>query len=221
MKFANTAAPLTDDLTIAEGTLPEKALPPALASDQGKHKIPSPALLFLWVCAAFCARDAFMNLLAPSLFGMSRTHEWPFGTVADPFRDFYLYKPRYQFFHSPQFFSFDGWAYMYPAPLAVVSKFFYLAPHSTAFFIAFMIACFFSAVCLFGYTLIKRGIRARSAVFFVLLAALTTNAFVADVQQGNVECVLWLLMSLGLWAFFTGHARRAAICIGIAASMKF
>lgn len=186
----------------------------------GPRSIPRSARVFLYMSTAFAAFSAFLNYLGPRFLNIGRSHDWPFGTVADPFRDFYLYKPRYAFFHSPEFFTFPSWPYMYPAPAAVVSKIFYSIPHSTSVFLLFMLASFLAAACLLARALVSKGVRPSAAVLYIALTAVTTTAWILDFQQGNLEVIVWLFLSLALWAFFTGHDSSAAVLIGLAASMK-
>jgi hypothetical protein len=183
-------------------------------------RLPGPAIFLACITIALTLIDAFMNLVAPRLFHVARTQLWPFGLVDDPFRDFYLYKPRYAFFHSPQFFTFDGWSFMYPAPLAVVSRLFYYPEHSTSIFLSTMVAGFLFGTMLFGDALIRRGVKRGTVVLYLVLALASTNAFVFDFQQANLEFVIWAFMSCGLWAYLHGRGYTAAACFGIAASMK-
>ncbi|MDP9040072.1 MAG: DUF2029 domain-containing protein [Acidobacteriota bacterium] len=182
-------------------------------------QIAPPIRLFFYLSMALTLFSAFMNLVAP-LFGIPRSSEWPFGKTTDPFRDFYLYKPRYAFFHSPRFFTFQDWPFLYPAPLAVVSKLFYSLPHSTRVYLLTMIAGYLIAALLVVRALVRRRFRPSTAAILMLLVFATTNMYIICYQQANLEFIVWLTMSLALWAYFTGRGYAAAVLIGIAASMK-
>lgn len=147
-------------------------------------------------------------------------YDWPLMPNADPFRDFYLYQPRYQFFHSPNFFLFQGPDYMYPAPVASVYRFFYLFPHSTDVFLAALSFSFLAAFLLFARALLRRNL-GRVALFQLLpVLLLCSYPFAFEFEQANMEWIIWLLVSVGLWTFLTKHSNTAAVCFGLVGALK-
>jgi hypothetical protein len=147
-------------------------------------------------------------------------YDWPLMPKEDPFRDFYLYQPRYRFFHSPAFFSFPGPEYMYPAPLAVVYRIFYCFPVCTWVFLGFVFASFLGAAYILARSLALRGISKLQIALFLQVAFLSSYAFFFEFEQANIEIVIWVMVAVGVWTFLRGRGYSSATCFGIAGSMK-
>lgn len=180
-----------------------------------KKGLPYPLWLFIAISAVLSGISDFRRFRHPLQFP-----EWPFGYVPDPFRDFYLYKPRYAFFHSPQFFTFQSWPYLYPAPPAVLSWALYRIPNSTTAFLRMIVVGFLIAALLFCRVLIQRGIRPVTAIAYTALVLAFSYPFYIEYQNANLEFLIWIFIGVGLWAWFKEHSYVAAVLFGIAAACK-
>ena len=139
---------------------------------------------------------------------------------ADPFRDFYIYQPRYEFFHTDRFFTFHGPDYLYPASVASLYRLFYFFPKSTAVFLAALSLAFLSVLLLFARCLLRRNLSpaALLQLFLVLLLCCYPLAF--EFEQANMEWIIWLLVAVGVWAFVRRYSYFAAVCFGIVGALK-
>ncbi len=147
-------------------------------------------------------------------------YNWPLMPKADPFRDFYLYQPRYRFFHSYYFFLFPGADYMYPAPVASVYRFFYLFPHSTNVFLAALSFSFLLALLLFARALLKHGLAPVALFQLFLVLLFCSYPFAFEFEQANMEWIIWLFVAIGLWTFLKHHGYTAAVCFGVVGALK-
>ncbi len=142
------------------------------------------------------------------------------------FVDFHTFFNKFAYFHSPDFFVRQG-VLPYPAPALVAYKLF-LIPQPTPFHGTAAIARFEGSLLLaswimlfmFYKSLVRRGLLTRSAAALVLGTYLLSFPFWFEFVQGNVEWVVWGFLMLGIWAFCQWHMKTAALCIGIAGSMK-
>ncbi len=141
--------------------------------------------------------------------------------LGNPFWDFSLYRARFDYFHSPQFFTFDGPGYFYPAPLASLHWLLYQLPSSTRFFLGLLLAAWLAAAVLLGRLLLRRGVAWRNVMFVLAITALCSYPFFFEFEQANLEWILCVLVGCGVVAFLRGRGYTAAACFGVAASMKF
>ena len=153
--------------------------------------------------------------------GLNR-NPYIFPLLREHFPDFLWFRPRFDFFHSMQFFVVHrGNDFMYPAPVGVVYKLFYLAPHGgLGVFLGFIGACFVTAGALFARVLWRHQLGARSAVFFSSAALLLAFPVWFEIRQANMEIVIWVVVTGGVALFLAGRGYPAAVCFGLAASMK-
>ena len=139
---------------------------------------------------------------------------------ADPFRDFYLYQPRYQFFHTSNFFRFSGPDYLYPAPVATLYRLFYFFPHPTKVFLGALCATFLIATILFAKALLERNLSMAGVLPLLLGTLLCSYPFAFEFEQANMEWIIWLLVVAGIWAFLHHHGYSAAVCFGVVGALK-
>ncbi len=173
------------------------------------------ALLTIRLSALCLLVEAFCGLVLHWPF----PYNWPI-PVNYPFSDFYTFKPQFAFFHSAAYFSFHGPFALYPAPLLVAYRFFYYFPHSTATFLAAFTACFLLGAALLLKALTARGVSALHASVFVATIALLSYPFWFEFQRANMEFIVCLFVSGGIWAFLKGRGYSAAVCFGVAGAMK-
>jgi hypothetical protein len=57
-------------------------------------------------------------------------------------------------------------------------------------------------------------------VLLSLGVAITSYPYLFLLQRGNTEVFIWIIVSLGIWAFYRGHGTWAALCFGLATALK-
>jgi len=182
--------------------------------------LPPPIHRFLRLSLALTVLCLFVEVFCARILHAHYPYTWPLMPALDPFRDFYLYEPRFTFFHSPAFFTYQGWEYLYPAPLSVVYRLFYFLPHSTECFLATLSASFLAATILLGRALAARGLALPSVFAILVITVLCSYPFFFEFEQANLEFIVWIFIASGLWAFLRGRGYTAAACFGIAGAMK-
>jgi len=147
-------------------------------------------------------------------------YDWPFPPHENRFSDFLVYDERLRLFHSPDFFTKRVVPpFSYPPAAATVLSLFYLSSRPLVCFLATMFLCILGAAVLFGRVLLKHGLSIGSAAATVLLFAIS-YPLVLDVQQGNCEWILWLVLMVGLCAFLADRPALAAVFLGLGAAIK-
>jgi hypothetical protein len=154
---------------------------------------------------------------------------YPYNYFAVPFEnhfgDFGFHTNLFAHFHSPEFFA-RGNVLMYPAPVLVVYKLFILFPSAgnPTFVIwrfeAFIMATSLAMALMFRRALIRRGLAPWYATLFLIPTYLLSFPLWFELHQGNMEVVMWIMVTLGIWAFWTDKPWTAAGFFGVAAAMK-
>ena len=147
-------------------------------------------------------------------------YNWPLLTGASRFGDFKVFLSRFTYFHSPAFFSAPGPPYTYPAPVALIYRFFYWFPHSTYVFLASLIVSAFIGLFLFGRELLRKGLQLKSTIVLISLIFVCSYPFSFEFWQANVEFVIAAIVTAGIWAFLTRRNYLAATCFGVAVAAK-
>lgn len=142
------------------------------------------------------------------------------------FPDFHLFFDKFQFFHSKRFYT-EITQLSYPAPAVAVYKLFLMPQpypsHGTGALARYgaSLLLFSLALTTFWWrALVKRGIGKLTAFGYVVGAYLCSFALWFEFAQGNIEWVIWLILSGAVWAFCFRHFKTAAILIGVAGAMK-
>ena len=142
------------------------------------------------------------------------------------FVDFHSFFDKFHYFHSRAFYTTSA-VLPYPAPAVAAYKPF-LIPVPTPHHGSWALARFEGSILLLSllflifwyHALVRQGTTKKSAALLVAVTCLCSFPLWFDVLQGNIEWIVWGLLSAGVWAFCTGRFRTAAIFIGIAGSMK-
>ncbi len=136
--------------------------------------------------------------------------------------DLVCFQDRFQFFHTDQFFGVFPQPFNYPPPVAIVYRAVYAAGvHAYVCFIVPMLLALMVAAAMFCRALIRRGLRPRSAIAFTAISLILSYPFAIAFYLGNVEIVVWALLTLGIYLFLKGYGWQAAILFGVAGSMKY
>ena len=184
-------------------------------------RIPGPIRLFLAMLSGLTLLCASIEAGCRWILHRQYPYTWPLMQPGNPFWDFSLYRPRFNFFHSPQFFTFDGPGYFYPAPLATLHWLLYQLPSSTCSFLRLLVTAWIAAALLFGRLLLHRGVALRNVLVMVSIAAVCSYPFFFEFEQANLEWILCVLIGGGIVATLRGRGYTAATCFGIAGSMKY
>ncbi len=171
--------------------------------------------LLCWVCVGVCR----------FLLHLGYPYNYPGIQPYNFFADFRFLRMRFVQFHSRAFFIVSD-PMNYPPPLLVCYKFFMLKPmlahpaFATLRFASFILLTSWVALFLYRRAIIRRGLSSRQATWFLLGTYAFSFAFWFEFQQSNMEIIVWIMVCLGVWAFWTERFWAACIFFGLAASMK-
>lgn len=214
MKFRRTyILPIGGTRLERPGTLASTATPSAMTA------LPRPLRDFASLTFKLSALCLLVELFCGLILHWPFPYNWPIPAIY-PFSDFYTFKPQFAYFHSAAYFSFHGPFALYPAPLLVAYRFFYYFPYSTATFLTTLTAFFLLGAVLLWRALTVQGVSALQTSAFVGTIALLSYPFWFEFQRANMEFVVCLFVTSGIWAFLKGRGYSAAVCFGIAGAMK-
>ena len=134
--------------------------------------MPRSLQVFVRVALSLLASAATLEAMCGYMYHAGAPYNSPL--LHDYFPDLLTLWPRFQHFHTLQFFTdTQDPPYMYPAPVAVCYRtFFTFVPHELRAFLSFVLLCAVVATFLFGRTLISRGL-SRWATILLMSFALT------------------------------------------------
>ena len=176
---------------------------------------------FVQLLAALTLLCAVTELFCASVLHLYA--RYAYSMLDEYFPDFRYFADRFASLHTLEFFTkTPGHPFMYPAPAALPYAFFFLTSpqHALRYFLLVMVGSFLLAAVLLARALARRGLSLRGASAFSAATLLLSYPFWFVYHQGNMEWFVWLVLSLGLWSFFRNRPYVAAICIGIAGSIK-
>ncbi len=135
--------------------------------------------------------------------------------------DFNCYSERIKYFHQALFFHQSGAVFNYPAVLALVYKLFYLfGRHAHTLFVSTLISCFGIGAALFARSLARHGVSIITASQFMFTVLVTSHPLGVLLYLANMEGIVWIATSLGVYAFTKNRTWSAALCFGLAGAMK-
>ncbi|HEY4382457.1 MAG TPA: glycosyltransferase family 87 protein [Acidobacteriaceae bacterium] len=198
---------------------------PVSGSEVVRGRVPLPRVLrMFWAGSAV----VFVLMLVVSALehraGMDpmRVNPW-----ARPFMDLLEYPSTYKLLHTAAFFDNVPtptdpvpMPVAYPPFAAAVMAPMYAAPSPIGFYL--VVAVVWIALAVWGVrgALLGEGIGARTATLFPVSLVLLLFPILRLVIEGNIELVLWIFVSLGVWALVRGRDNWAAVLWGLAAAMK-
>ncbi len=139
------------------------------------------------------------------------------------FPDFQNFSAKFVHLHTINFFTADPLhPFMYPATTAMAYAIFFRSSpqHALRHYLLFMFLCLLASGLLLTRELVRLGLNRLSASALVCATALLSYPIWFVIYQGNIEFVVWVIISIGLVAFFKQRPYVAGICFGTAASMK-
>ncbi len=186
------------------------------------RKVPRSLRLFVLVNAALTV----LCLAADGIYwclGRSQHYYKPW-FVGIKFNDLESFYTRFQDLHTPAFFNLKtSFPFAYPAPAALIYQAFF--HHHTLMvarysFLVVTVSIFLGAAWLFERAMERRGVQRVPAFGFTVAVVMLAFPFWFCFQRANIEIFVWLFLSLGLWAFLRDRGYTAAICFGLAVSLK-
>ncbi len=186
----------------------------------GVAHMPRPVQYFMLVSIILCGICGFVEVFCRFGLHHSYPYTWPLLATNSRFTDLTGFRSRFVLFHGIGFFSFQGPEFLYPAPLAVVYRFWYHFSFFLQLFLASFLVSFLGAACLFGRTLLAHGLPAQRVLMLLIASVACSYPMFFEIEQANVEWIVWLIVICGLWAFLRGSGYTAAACFGIAGAMK-
>ncbi len=136
--------------------------------------------------------------------------------------DILCFQGRFYYFRTADFFDYLGQPFNYPAPIALVLAAIYRLPFTSPhiFLVAFLTWVITSGA-LFVRACARLGVDAGEAATFTAAMVLLGFPTLLLLFLCNLELLVWVVLSIGVWAFCTRRNWLAAICFGIAASLKY
>ena len=136
--------------------------------------------------------------------------------------DFLCFSDRFQHFHQPAFFGHYQQAFNYPAPVALIYAFFYkLTPFPEEGYLALASLSYLIAAILFARALIREQIRPLTAILFTATTLFFSYPLLLAAYLAQMEISVWVITSIGLFAYVRGKGYTSAACFGMAASLKY
>lgn len=189
------------------------------------RSLPKELSVYLLVAGVLCGlslADAFLRL---------RTSSFPdafaYLFLINPGFDLLCYVERFHSLHTASFFTLPGYPWNYPAPCALLYRFFYHfgnnnQPQSTivAVFSVTVAVLLLIAGVLLSRALARRGLDQRRAALFLLGSALLSWPIYFAVQRGNIEAVLWIGLAATLAAYVRRYWMLAAVLLGVVTAFK-
>ena len=143
-------------------------------------------------------------------------------TKHNDFADMGMFSDRFDHFHSPEFFSKEwGGAYMYPAPLALIYRFFFYFDEGTNWFLGVAAFLFAAGAVLLFLTLRRSGLSLSSAILFAAVSVAFSYPMYFALNRANMEIFVWMLTGSGVLFFVKERPWWAATLLGIAGACKF
>ncbi|MCU1253631.1 MAG: hypothetical protein JWQ49_6660 [Edaphobacter sp.] len=144
----------------------------------------------------------------------------PFPDDGFTFTDFAAFSEAISHFGHPAFLN-SGYTLMYPAPMWVLYKIFYSYPaHPLRLFLAFILGSFLFSGFLLARALYRRGVPLVDAAIFIAVTLAISYPLWFEIRQANFEICVWVVVTIGIWAFVKDHLYLAAFCFGMACAMK-
>ena len=184
--------------------------------------LPGALKIFLLLSIALTLLSFIYSLLCRH-WNLGLPYSFPYYYVpGDMFQDFFAFNEKIKQFGTPAFFGHRQYGYfMYPAPLVHVFRLFlHPAHHARTYFIYTLLSSSALLAAAFAQTLRKHGLATLQSVLLVGSVGLLSYPFLYLIQRWNIEFLIWIVSTLGVWSFFTGRPTRSALWLGVAASLK-
>ncbi len=135
--------------------------------------------------------------------------------------DFTQYFDQFKRLHTRAFFQ-GQYEMMYPTPMVVWYRILYaLQPVAKLSMIVIILALPAIASWMVARALVRQGMRRLPAAALMIATYICSYPLWFELKQGNLEIIVWLLVSLGIFAAYHRRGYTAAGLFGVVGSMKF
>ncbi len=182
--------------------------------------LPRPLKIFLGMDLGLLAIAVACEVFCRFVLKLAYPYRFPL--LNEHFLDLLNEYPRFQHFRTLLFFT-DATdpLCMYPAPVLVIYRFFFLfVPHQLIVFLSFIALSFLVATVLLGRALIHSGLGVMTTWLFLGIMLLTSYPLWFEIRQSNMEITSWVFVSLGVLFYLRSKDYSAATCFGIAGALK-
>jgi hypothetical protein len=185
-------------------------------------ELPGALKVFLLLSTGLTLVSFVYTIVCRSL-GLGLPYSFPYYYVpGNMFQDFYSFHDKFLQWGTPAFFEHSQFGYfMYPAPLVHVFRFLLGFHHAQTHFLCILLLTSVGLALAFVRILRRQGLRLAQCILFAGATALLSYPLLLLLQRWNIEFLVWLVGSIGVWSFLTGRTNVAAVFIGVAASLKF
>jgi uncharacterized membrane protein len=184
-------------------------------------ELPYPLKLFLLLSAGLTILSFGYTIVCRRI-GLGLPYSFPYYYVpGNMFKDFYSFHDKFRQWGTPAFFDHRPFGYfMYPAPLVHVFRFLLGLHHAQTQFLCLMLLTAAGLAVAFVRVLRNQGLGLAQSVLFAGATALLSYPLILLLQRWNIEVLIWLVGTVGVWCFLTGRTCTSAVFIGLAASLK-
>ena len=134
--------------------------------------------------------------------------------------DLLIFRPGFEHFRTPQFWSSFEYPFTYPAPLAVVLGILFRTTHPVKIYLLIEAFATSAAAWWFVRQLTARTIPATIAWAFTLSTLVMTWPLLFLIDTANAEGFVIIVLALGVYAVLCERCWLGAILIGVAGAMK-
>ena len=135
------------------------------------------------------------------------------------FSDFLTFNSLFHVFHSPAFITSPGVPFTYPAVTAAAQALFFLFPNPLGSFLGAILLGFFIGGFLLFRSLRREHVAMASAMVVVLAYGISYPLWL-EFTRANTEFLVWIVVTVGLWAFMRERPYVAAAFFGLGVAMK-
>ncbi len=137
--------------------------------------------------------------------------------------DLLCYVDRFKAWGTAEFYqAHTGQMFNYAPPAAVALKLLYLVPlrpASTFGLVLLLWLLVASTMTIRAFT--RTGLSSSKSILLVLVMLAGSFPLLALAFLSNFELFVWIVLTVGLWAFLTGRLWLAAFCFALAGSFKY
>ena len=184
--------------------------------------LPRPFFTFVWA-SILLTLAAFLFTVSARHLGYGLPYSNPYYYIpGDRFGDLQTFQDKFKDFGTPAFFTSKNSFFMYPAPMVFVFRPFMIeTDRPSKVFLAFLLLIVAFLAFAFRRILRNAGLSGAPLNLFVGAVLILSYPLIFELMRWNIEIVIFLLTSLGVWAFWRERFYQAAFYFGFAASLKF
>ena len=180
----------------------------------------APLLRFVQVQCLVWSSTIIIGWIERDALHLPEAFWYPLFLRAVRFTDLTIYQERFSYFHHAEFFTLPGFPFTYPAPAAIAYEgLFLFGSHALAAYISLCFGAFLCAALLLARRM-RRVASGSDIAAFLWCSFLFSYPFWFMVDRANIEIIVWLLLGLGVAAYWNKKWYLSATSIGVAISFK-